>query len=172
MMPDRVFTDGGTIGKNPSRDGGSWAFVFTYGNVLIGEASGLIRPEMCGLPTVTCNVAELWAAVEAMESLPDGWHGEILTDSSITKGRICPFKKKPSYANVPPDLKARLLIAKARLGKFKATLIAGHPTDADLASGRSAENGNPVSLWNVRCDLECQRITAGGAGRPFRPPDH
>lgn len=151
-----VFTDGGCAGRNPSALGGSWAWVQVAGGVEVRRASGTVTPAQVGLPVVTNNLTELLAAVEALEACPAGWAGTIHTDNKVTLHRVHPRPKpaRPSMVGIPQALRDRLAAAKARLGRYAVRLVAGHPTGAELAAGRTAK-GVLASPFNVACDILC-----------------
>lgn len=149
-LPYEVYCDGGTIGPNPSRMGGVWAYCHVSGGERTVDESGFITPAQIGLPRVSNNYAELWAAYMALVWLPDGWDGAVYTDSYCTYRRLCGSKK---FNGVPDAFQARFKALRKRL-KFRAELLAGHPTAVDLARGCTGD-GTPVSPHNVYCDRLC-----------------
>ena len=154
-----VYADGGTLGKNPCRHGGMWAYRHVGpDDALVAEDSGVIFPADVGLPTVTNTVAELWAVVRALEALPKGWRGDVFTDSQVTVYRIA-RPAKAQWRGVPDHLIQRAYTAIRRLGRLQARLLAGHPTAEDLARGH-AQDGRPVSPHNVACDDACNAHAA------------
>jgi len=158
-----AYTDGGIIGKNPSTIGGSWAYVFLNGDGRnVGECSGVVTPEDIGLPAITNNLTELFAAVQAMCDLPDGWAGTIFTDSYVTLCRISKKFPRPKFNGIPAELRELCLSQRYRLGAYGVELLAGHPTADDLRRGRKKGTNLPVSVWNVHVDKKC-----GAAGRAF-----
>src|SRR5436190_12665798 len=76
----QVYCDGGTLGPNPSKQGGVWAYVCVEDDEEIFRDSGLVTPSQAGLLFVSCNHVELLACIMALERLPDDWHGAIYTD--------------------------------------------------------------------------------------------
>lgn len=148
----RLYADGGLVGTNPSKRGGTWAWYAVDGmDNRVESASGYVRPKDIGLPVVTNNVTELLAAVLGLESLPIGWNGTVYTDSIITFHRLRRSKK---FVGVPEWLKERTLKARGcRL--FRVVLLAGHPSEKDLDAGHR-QDGTPVSRWNVCCDEACK----------------
>jgi len=169
-VPHRVYTDGGIIGRNPSSAGGSWAFCYVAPDLQTRtyEAFGRIVPADDIFPKglVTNNVTELFAAVMAMESLPAGWSGVLVTDSQITMYRVL-RPQKAGMGGVPGWLINRLTDARRRLGNVGVELIGGHPALEDLERGRRPD-GYIVSWHNVRCDQLCTI----GAGREFKAPEY
>lgn len=155
-MTEELYCDGGVIGRNPSIIGGTWAWCLIRDGLVFRSACGVITPEDCkphpGI--VTNNITELYAAVQALEAMGEGWDGIIHTDSSITLQRIT---EGVSFANVPQSLRIRALAVR-RGRKYKTKLLAGHPTKEELVKGKARRNGNPVSIWNCWCDEQCQRL--------------
>jgi hypothetical protein len=152
-----AYTDGGCLGRNPSAVGGTWCYCFVDRDGCRCEYdSGVITPAGIGLPVVTNNVSELCAAVEAMKQLPQGWSGTLYTDSLITLRRVLD-PGGVGMKGVPPFLLGMLVGAKQRLGWFGAVLLGGHPNRRELYAG-VRKDGLPVSIHNVFCDGECQRL--------------
>lgn len=153
-----VFVDGGVLRVNPSPYGGTWAAItIDESGTEIGRESGLVTPADIGMATVSNNVTELLAAVEALERLPPGWAGVLHTDSHVTRCRL--VGRDPSMNGVPLQLARRMAEAKARAGRFTVVLLDGHPTKAQLASG-IGKRGNACSKWNVECDRMCGKLAA------------
>jgi hypothetical protein len=94
------------------------------------------------------------AAVQAMEALPDGWHGTLYTDSQVTLLRLTSGR---SFNGIPDALVARLRAAQARLGRYGVVLVGGHPTRAELHAG-FRKDGLPVSWHNVFVDRLCRDL--------------
>lgn len=151
--PNSIYTDGGVAGKNPSVIGGSWAWIWVDENNIDMEWNcGIVTPKEIGLPAVTNNLTELLAAVEALESVPLCWKGTLYTDSKVTMHRLLGSN---ALVGIPQSLRLRLLEVR-RNRKYKAVLIGGHPTKAQLQKGHKS-NGIPVSKHNVWCDKTCQK---------------
>lgn len=150
-----LYCDGGLIGANPSRLGGTWACVIVTHGVGHEVFSGIVTPADAGMGTISNNYTELEAAVQALERAPAGWTGVIHTDSNVTRCRL--IAKKPKMKGIPGHLQERLRKAKARVGAFTVVLLDGHPTPLQLMHGKG-KRGNPVSAWNVKCDAECTRL--------------
>jgi ribonuclease HI len=154
-----VYADGGVIGLNPSAIGGTWAWC------QVGEdgerlkcASGIIRPSPeLGLFVITNNVTEFAALARALRALPDGWSGQVYSDSRITLGR---FFEGWKLEGIPVGWGDHIQYLRKRLGVLEWTLLDGHPTKAQLAAG-IGKRGNPVSAHNAWCDKECNRLAKG-----------
>lgn len=157
-----IFSDGGCVGKNPSPEGGTfaWCHIGTGDDnrgVRLDHASGHIIPSDIGLPRVTNNYTELLAAVLAMHECPNGWSGTVFTDSLITLYRIRRSKRQAKLKGIPEELQKWLADVKLRLGAYKVVLLAGHPTYEELANGKTSK-GVPVSEHNVWCDEQCKAV--------------
>lgn len=151
-----AYVDGGVVLKNPSPFAGTWAIVLLGQNEqVLYRNQGSVTPEEMGLPTISNNLTELLAAVEALEALPDKWDGVLFTDSQVTQRRLVNPRAKMN--GIPSGLQHRLAVARYRLGRFNVGLLAGHPTRKQLSDGRG-RRGLPVSRWNVECDRACTQI--------------
>lgn len=153
---NKLYADGGVIGRNPSAHGGTWAWCLVSGLDRVREASGTVTPAEIGLPLVTNNLTELLAAVTGLEAMPDGWGGTLYTDSKITLLRVSKTKRQAKLNGIPDALRARLQAVKDRLGGYKVVLLGGHPSRGELLDGRR-KDGMPVSIHNVHCDSLCGR---------------
>lgn len=153
-LPTKIYCDGGVIGSNPSKVGGTWAFCWVDENdCLVNHGANVITPEGMSTRTVTNNQTELLAAVMALSSVPEGWSGTLFTDSLVTLHRIT---DGVGFDNIPGWLDARTrLLRNGR--RYKAGLVGGHPTKAELLTGRKRRNGLPVSHWNAFCHDLCQK---------------
>lgn len=152
-MTNDYYTDGGCVGMNPSKTGGTWAWVAVTpkGNES-SRAAGVITPIEAGVEAVSNNLTELLAAIMALEDAEAGWDGTLHTDSYVTLCRLT--RRHAGFKGIPDHLRQRLSIVRGRLGLFRVALLDGHPTRKQLASGRG-KRGNPVSKWNVLCDDLC-----------------
>ena len=163
-----VYADGGVINYNPSSFGGTFAWIMLdhAGESVLWAGSGVVTPQDANLNAITNNYTELLACVEVMERLPDGWNGTIYTDSQVTMERLTDASTPMN--GISRGLKRRRLAVMECLGTYDIRLLDGHPTQAQLASGRG-KRGQPCSIWNVLCHQECQnqarlfRIAANGA---------
>lgn len=146
-----LYCDGGVIGRNPSRDGCTWAWVRVCADgVVRARDSGIITPAMAGLPTLENNLAETAALLFGLETLPAGWRGTAYTDNLNALRRLTTGHK---FKGVPPDMVRRVMeLRKGR--KWSVQLLKGHPTKADLLRGFTSK-GVPVSRFNVLVDKMC-----------------
>ena len=151
-----LWCDGGLIGRNPSKLGGTWSWCWVQDGKMIQNNSGVILPEHIGVNSVTNNLAELLAATHALNSVPESQEGILHTDSRVTLLRITKGMNR-NTPGVPEHLRQELL--RLRLTRrWRTVLVAGHPTKEELARGYRLRNGLPVSRWNQFCDAECQRV--------------
>lgn len=161
MITD-LYCDGGVMGRNPSPLGGTWAWCKVADDVRMDSHCGVVFPEPLGLSAISSCLAEFYAALMGLLSLPPGWAGRINTDSQVTLYRLekrGPDRKAVRMAGIPDPLIARLDQAKAALGPYSLRLLGGHPTKANLAAGRTAR-GLPCSEHNVFCDRLCAERSA------------
>lgn len=162
-----VYTDGGVISKNPSEIGGTWAYRFVDkdGNV-IETKSGIVFPNQFGMDALTNNFTEFYAMLMAYESLPEHWYGDVFSDSEITLGR---FFHSWKHEGIPVELITRAILAKRTRTARQYTLLAGHPSKADLAAGTRIKRKSshmtdeyPVAFYvsehNKACDEECNAV--------------
>lgn len=153
-----LYTDGGVIGRNPSSLGGTWAWclVDTTKNKRLAFDSGVITPQDIGLPVVTNNLTELFAALQgllAIEAREPLWQGFLWSDSIITLRRLT-FSSR--FKGVPGGLK-QLCLKIRRNKRWTPLLCKGHPTKSDLEVGYS-KRGRPVSKHNVFVDKCCNKL--------------
>ena len=150
-MASELFTDGGVIGKNPSKIGGTWAWCLVEDGELSRFDSGIVVAS-CG-NHITNNFTELYAALNALNSVGLEWEGTLYTDSAITRHRLM---KSNAFNGIPRwmETEARNL---RQTRKINVVLISGHPTKRDLIAGRK-RNGKPCSVWNVFCDKRCRKL--------------
>lgn len=149
--PLMAYADGGVIGRNPSLDGGTWAWCIVHRDDEVQCGSGIITPAEAGMEVITNNLTELLAIVRLMQHLDDGWDGVIHTDSWITVCRI--RNKKPAFNGIPEWLQDELWRHRKRLA-YSVEHLDGHPTKEQLESG-IGKRGNKCSKWNVLCDELC-----------------
>lgn len=153
MVKERLYCDGGVLGKNPSSHGGTFAWVLVLEDKILSHDYGLVTPADVGIDKITNNLTELLAVLRGLEAMPPLWKGLLFTDSLVTLKRMTNGNK---FTNVPSFLAERA--KKCREGrKWKGVLLKGHPSKQDLRKGYTAR-GRPVSPWNVWCDRKCQEI--------------
>lgn len=154
--PNQLFADGGVIGNNPSKIGGTYACSLLKDGRVLWQHSGVIVPSG-SLTEITNNLSELIAVLEGLYVLPNDWVGIIYSDSKITLGRVfCDW----GMTGVPDKERFELVSAKKRLynwSKIRYCLVDGHPTKKQLQIG-VGKRGGPVHEQNVWCDKECGRL--------------
>lgn len=154
-----VYADGGVIGSNPSRIGGTYAFAYVGSDgKRFREHAGVLKPSEGLNGVVTNNVTELYALASAVWEIQHmgGWGGKhfhIYSDSNVSLLRVF----RAAKLNNVPDYLAEL-VGKVRgllrYLDFEYTLLDGHPTRAQLAAG-IGKRGSPVSEHNVYVDRLC-----------------
>lgn len=101
------------------------------------------------------NHTEMWAVLDALSHMPDGWSGRLVTDSAVTIKRLQPDTLL-NPRDVPIEFIQLIARTHQRLGPVQFDHVKGHPSRADLKAGH--RNGRPVSIHQVWCDLECTRL--------------
>lgn len=149
-----IFSDGGCILHNPSRIGGTWAFVLVDNDEIVKSDKGtmLANPDF----PITNNQTEYVAAALGLEALPDNWSGELCSDSQVTLGRLFWGWQLKGLST---EWTSRAICALKRLGKITPVLLQGHPTKAELVRG-TGSRGLPVSKWNKWADTCCQNLAS------------
>jgi len=155
---DLMCADGGIIGKNPSKLGGTWAYVLVLpsGETII--KGGVILPNQLGVEKVTNNQTEMYALLMGLAGLPRDFTGIVMSDSMVSLGRLFLGYK---WNNIPPVIhsKFREVCDHLRNWEYMShTLLDGHPTKAQLEAGYG-KRGNPVSIYNVMCDNLCRQYS-------------
>ncbi len=150
-----LYGDGGVIGVNPSKLGGTWAWCqVDAAGERIRCASGIVRPGASGNPDgVTNNLTEMLALIYGLESVPHGWRGTVYSDSQVSLGRLFLGWK---LNGLPGWVLGRIKVIHRvhDLTQIRWVLLDGHPTHKQLDEGRG-KRGNPVSIHNVWCDRAC-----------------
>lgn len=152
-MTSELFVDGGVIGKNPSKIGGTWAWCLIEDGNLIEFKCGCVYAGFVDCGVITNNFTELYAAVRALRSVPDGWEGTLYTDSVVTKHRLT---NSDAFVGIPKWLITETKTLRI-IKKPKIVLVGGHPTKAELIAGKRRD-GRPCSPWNVFCDKACCKM--------------
>lgn len=162
---EELYCDGGLIGRNPSREGGTWAWRHVISGVPVRSDRGILRPEDIGTEVITNNNTELYAILRAIDEVHTGWRGRVNSDSRIALGWV--FKNFDTR-NVPNVLLRRLLriVGTAATENMEPILLQGHPTKEDLIRGTGARRSLPVSVHNVWCDRECGKLARYAADHP------
>lgn len=150
-----VYADGGNIHRNPSPEGGTWAWCWVNKEgerVRCGSGYYLAR-DYDPLKQITNNQMEFYAVCKALRQLPEGWSGTVCTDNLVTLRRLSEIGI--SMKGLPEEwvVASRPLIA--RLGRLTWRHLSGHPTKKELEEGISKE-GRPVSVHNEWCHLACE----------------
>lgn len=149
-----AYCDGGMIGTNPSRIGGTWAFCFIgESGQRIYEKSGYVFPGRYDKDVVTNNHTEFEAMGRMLRALPEKWSGMVYSDSRLTIGRAF---RNWKCKGIPDHIQASMRAAVKRLGNVTPVLVGGHPTKEEMQKGKRAD-GMPCSTHNDWCDRECQR---------------
>lgn len=150
-----VYSDGGCVGGNPSSLAGTWAWcgVNEHDDRIVCVAD-VLYPKQWEIASITNNQMEMYAVVQALEYLPDGWSGRVYSDSQITLGRVFQHWR---MKNIPLWLVERAETAVKRLGAIEPILLSGHPTNVELRAGVS-KSGRPVSAHQVWCDEQCSGL--------------
>jgi ribonuclease HI len=151
-LTQHLYTDGGTIGPNPSPLGGTWCWCLIEEEHMLSWDCGIMTPKNLELPNATNNVMELYAAVRGLFSVPRDWKGMLYTESNITIGRLYSSWR---CKGCPTWLRER--VRKIKLWN-KPILLGGHPTKIELAQGKRRD-GKLVSKWNVFCDERCSELS-------------
>jgi ribonuclease HI len=150
----KLYCDGGLIGSNPSPLGGTFAWIgLDSKGEEIASGKGIILPSDIGMESVSNNVSELYAAMDALEYVGEGWKGIIYTDSKITLHRI---EHSKSFKGIPNFMRLKILDLR-RCRKYRVVLLKGHPSQEDLKRGKTLD-GKPVSIWNKKCDEMCNEL--------------
>lgn len=147
------------MGANPSPIGGTWYCLHLDAEErIVQEAGGVITPAQAGMATISNNLTEMLAMVEALERLPLGWSGDVHSDSAVTLGRLF---QRWKWTNIPAWLYRRAGDALVRLdlANVRHHLLDGHPTRQQLAAG-IGKRGNPCSRWNCYADTRCTELAA------------
>lgn len=131
---NKAYADGGVYKHNPSRTGGAWAYVIKGGSTNYGVIKG----------EVTNNLMEYYAVYMLLKALPDGWEGQVLSDSKITLGRIFYGWR---CRNIPFELQEGVKKELERLGAIFPVHIRGHQKN----------NGDEDIYYNRMCDSLCKK---------------
>ncbi len=161
-----AYSDGGLVSPNPSKEGGSWAYVLVNSEGEIDRyCSGLVPGE------ATSNLVEFVAMLEMFKELPQGWTGVAYTDSQVTWERF----RRPeaaSYRGISDEMIQEMHSTMRRVGdRHQVMLIQGHPTKAELVRG-VGKSGLPVSRFNVFADRLCTEMVARLRLERSAPEEH
>lgn len=152
-----IWTDAGLLSRNPSDKGSVWAGVYVGqgGNVLMTKKGHLLCNQT--LPSITSHVAELYAIIRALDSVPSEWTGEVYSDNETAIGWYFQTYK----VNALPALVLReMLTSRNRLFNFPKIEFAvckSNPTQKELMYKRALDGTDmPVSIYNKMADKICK----------------
>jgi ribonuclease HI len=162
-----LYSDGGVVETNPSPVAGVWAWCATdtTGWRIIEDGGFFLATD----GPISNNQAEWCAAMLALEAMPDGWGGTLVTDSKNVLDRLeylrrhlgLPASQVVVPRNLPWQWYRRMVTSLLRLGDVSFRHVKGHPTAADLKRGFTLDADGvrkyEVSDQQVWCDAECQR---------------
>ncbi len=152
----KLFTDGGTVKKNPSLLGGTWAWCLVSGDEVVTSACGVVGPFDLGSNLVTNNDTEAFAAIRGLQFMWDKfqgeWTGEWWTDSKVTLHRL----STSDPLNLPAWARRRIMSLRKKR-TWTTVLCAGHATKRELEQGFRERNKLPTSVWNNYVDEMCQQ---------------
>lgn len=141
-----IYTDGATIGRNPSQVGGAWAWCGcdVFGKRVVENSGIVLRtrkyPELSHY--VSNNHMEFYAVGNALSYLPDGWSGKVITDSMVNISRFRNAGQRKLPKNTPYHWVHWFWKHLSRLGKVEAIWVKGHS----------------IHKHNNWCDAECLRV--------------
>jgi len=156
------------VQHNPSSLGGTWAWCATdQTGWRIREQGGYLLAEP-GQP-ISNNQMEWFAALLALEAMPDDWCGTLVTDSRNVLDRLgyaraslgLPARQVLVPRNLPWRWFDRMRHAIDRLGILELRHVKGHPSAADLKRGYTVDASGvrkyAVSDQQVWCDMRTQQ---------------
>lgn len=164
-----LYCDGGLMKKNPSSIGGSWAFcgVDSERKLLIAYADIVVCKES---QIISNNTTETIAICKALELMPIGWDGTIISDSKVALTRTF---SNPKFTGCPGNVRIRLKEAFNRLKVKNYIHVAGHPIITELKgefgfdnetnlplSRKLSDSGKqmPCSKHNAYVDALCNQV--------------
>ena len=160
-----LYSDGGVVEVNPSPVAGVWAWCATNsrGWRIIEDGGFVLATD----GPISNNQMEWCAAMQALEAMPDGWSGTLVTDSRNVLERLAYLTDHLGDTqtlvprNLPWQWYRRMVTSILRLGPLTFRHVKGHPTAVDLKRGYTVdEHGrrkHDVSDQQVWCDAECGR---------------
>lgn len=155
----RVYTDAGVFKPGLSGEGFTWAYCYVSDDdTLIRQECGVVLPADLGMNATENNLAETYAALMALQNLPDGAQVTFYLDNANALRRLT---TTTTWNGVPDPVREGIACHLKRLGTIECVLLGGHPTAAELATGVRAKDGKPVSKWNVECDRLCNEAKKG-----------
>ena len=158
QFPLRIYTDGATIGRNPSVIGGAYAIRVVLPNDTPAlELASYVSPSEFNACEVTSNSIELYALMIGISLMNNYEIDVIYTDSQVSISRIKAEKISEGLKELPLRAMLQDLREKHDTSKINLVRVASHPTKMELQIGH--RNGTPVSKHNVWCDKICRRIS-------------
>lgn len=158
IPPKSLWTDGGLLSRNPSKIGGTWAWVRVNEKLEIeNQSSGILLPKHLNTEArvyteVTNSHSEITAIYRGLRELPDDWIGEIVTDSKLCiswltqKDRL---GERLVWKNCPDWLQERVIQEQNRIygsgGHLKYRHVDGH------------QNDSIDHRFNILCDDMCRK---------------
>lgn len=165
-----LFSDGGLVGPNPSPKGGTWSWcgVAKDGEHIMEQAGYLLpntvdRTKCPGNPSVGSDVVsnndvEWYAAMRALEAMPDGWSGILVSDSKLTLDRLQKLRDGEHLMTFRMDWASRARSAFKKLDQVRFKHMPGHPNLAEQAAGfKTKKDGTQVQVSRHQqwCDSTC-----------------
>lgn len=137
-----LYTDGGVILHNPSKFGGTYAWVLLVDGIEYKHSSGVYTPQDMMTDTVTNNQMELYAVLNGLAWMRLHVAGQMLDrlycDSQVTLGRLF---KGWRLNGIPQWMTVMMPAALWDVRGVEPVLVKGHA-------------GNK---WNEYCDKLCQK---------------
>ena len=144
-------------GKNSV--GAAWAYRhISTGQCVIKEESGRVAARELGVNAIFSDIAEIYAALVALESAPAEWHGQLLVDNEAAF-RL--FHTRVAWEGLPYRLASRFQCVVAKLGKYSVHQVVSHPSATSRKLGYqvgSCGKRRPVSSHHVACDKLCRKV--------------
>ena len=160
-----VFTDGGVIGKNPSREGGVSAYIVVRDEQPICHKAVVVSPGIhVSGEVVTNNDTETLAIIGGLRAaIPYAGAGETINLASDSFVAICRTKNGKPGKNYCERMHRKMQVVLDPLAQRRVDiryhLLAGHPDEKgnSLLYGYKNKDGLawPSSHWNDKCDKMC-----------------
>lgn len=148
--PWSLWTDGGLLSRNPSPLGGSYCAIHVNPeNKMVWTDRGILIPKHLGVEKITNNHTELTAVYRGIRRLPDGWKGEIVSDSECVLAWLQQEGRGMyrTWKNCPPWLQSYVELEQKRIldtdGRLEYRHVEGH------------QESSLDHRWNCECDRIC-----------------